>query len=66
MFGFGGIPNYLEVYRDQEEVIRCWNLMGELDLDEENEGEELKVQGVMGALGIYHKAIMKTTPAKIS
>ena len=60
MFGFGGIPQYLEVYKDQTEVIKCWNLMGEIERTEENEGEELKVQGVMGALGIYHKAVMRT------
>ena len=34
--------------------------MGEIEHDEDNEGEELKVQGVMGALGLYHKAVMKT------
>ena len=26
MFGFGGIPNYLKLFKDQKEVIRCWNL----------------------------------------
>ena len=30
---------------------------------EENQGNELKVQGIMGALGLYHKAIRKTTLA---
>ena len=38
MFGFGGIPQYLEVYKDQAQVIRCWNLMGEIEQTDENEG----------------------------
>ena len=37
--------------------------MGELEKTEENVGKELKVQGIMGALGLYHKAIRKTTLA---
>ena len=60
---FGGIPNYLEVYKNQKETVRCWNLLGELEKTEENQGNELKVQGIMGALGLYHKAIRKTTLA---
>lgn len=62
MYGFGGIPNYLEVYKNRSETVRCWNLLGEIET-EENSGNELKVQGIMGALGLYHKAIRKTTLA---
>ena len=60
MFGFGGIPKYLEAYKGlkEKDVVKCWNLLGELS--ESERGNELKVQGVMGALGLYHKAIRKT------
>ena len=43
VWGFGGIPSYLEVFKEKEEVIRCWNLLGEKENDYENEGDELKV-----------------------
>ena len=42
MFGFGGIPRYLEAYKDTEEIIKCWNLMGEVEKGDDNDGEELK------------------------
>ena len=62
MFGFGGIPKYLEAYKGlkEKDVVKCWNLLGELEKSEAERGNELKVQGVMGALGLYHKAIRKT------
>ena len=67
MYGFGGIPRYLSketlTARDESELVRCWNLVGELDPDDSVLGEELKVDGTMGALGIYHRAVTNTTLA---
>ena len=53
MFGFGGVPQYLETYKDRQDVIRCWNLCGEPENNDEEDCDEIKVDGVMGALGIY-------------
>ena len=38
-------------------------MLGETEQKGENIGNELKVQGIMGCLGLYHKAIRKTTLA---
>ena len=70
MYGFGGIPNYLEGPEgpiDGRQLIKCWNLAGEqpdsgfAQSKEDMRGIEKVVDGTMGALGIYHKAVMKTT-----
>ena len=73
MYGFGGIPNYLEDSDgpvDGRKLIKCWNLAGELPppgLGHKKtdclgiRGLEKVVGGTMGALGIYHKAVMNTT-----
>lgn len=61
MFGFGGIPQYLtNVAQERHEVIRCWNLLGDLDRKKHEDGLELKVTGIMQALGLYNRAVHQT------
>lgn len=55
MYGFGGIPRYLAKTIEDTKVVRCWNLGGEPDSSISLEpGHEVQVDGVMGALGLYH------------
>ena len=47
VYGFGGIPRYLGTKQltksDENELVKCWNLCGELDPDNSNAGEEIQV-----------------------
>ena len=64
VYGFGGIPKYLKTYKSDKEVIKCWNLAGEIkSLADDDQVNEKTVKGVMGILSIYHKAIRHTTLA---
>ena len=29
VYGFGGIPKYLETFKKPDVVVKCWNLAGE-------------------------------------
>lgn len=61
MYGFGGIPRYLAKTVEDYKVVKCWNLGGEPDPNDTLLGQEVQVDGVMGALGLYHEAVCKTT-----
>ena len=66
MYGFGGVPHYLKGVQTEEEqwkLVRCWNLLGEPAKDElgQTDGNEARVEGKIGALSIYHKAVLNTT-----
>ena len=61
MYGFGGVPRYLDKpLRPDQSAVKCWNLAGEPE-DDEPIGSEKQVKGTMGALKIYHTAAKNTT-----
>ena len=45
------------------QLVRCWNLVGEPEKKANGEtvGREPRVEGKIGALSIYHKAVLNTT-----
>ena len=42
-------------------MVKCWNLVGEYSQDNILYGQEKQVEGTLGCLGIYHKAVHETT-----
>lgn len=54
VYGFGGIPHYLEGQEDTNQVSRLWNLNGEADP---------RCKGTMEVLKAYQKGILNTTLA---